>query len=48
MVGPGLLIGHIEGWRIDDAVYSKFSHILGLRVNLQIRDTAEGVALGSF
>jgi hypothetical protein len=20
MVGPGLLIGHIEGWRIDDAL----------------------------
>jgi hypothetical protein len=22
MVGPGLLIGHIEEWRIDDALYS--------------------------
>jgi hypothetical protein len=22
MVGPGLLIGRIEGWRIDDGLYS--------------------------
>ena len=44
MVGPGLLIGHIEGWRIDDVDFS----ILGLGANLQIRDAAEGVALGSF
>jgi len=29
MVGPGLLIGHIEGWRIDDALYSNFASYSG-------------------
>jgi hypothetical protein len=24
MVGPGLLIGQIEGWRLDDALYFTF------------------------
>jgi hypothetical protein len=47
MVGPGLLIGRVEGWRIDDALYFKLCIIIGLGANLQIRDTAEGVALGS-
>jgi len=28
MVGPGLLIGRIEGWRVDDALY--FSFVTGL------------------
>ena len=30
MVGPGLLIGHIEGWRIDEALY--FSFVTGLTI----------------
>jgi ion channel len=30
MVGPGLLIGHIEGWRIDDALY--FTFVTGLTI----------------
>ena len=29
MVGPGLLIGYIEGWRIDDALYSNFASYSG-------------------
>ena len=30
MVGPGLLIGHIEGWRIDEALY--FTFVTGLTI----------------
>ncbi len=30
MVGPGLLIGRIEGWRIHDAVY--FTFVTGLTI----------------
>jgi Ion channel len=30
MVGPGLLIGHIEGWRILDALY--FTFVTGLTI----------------
>src|SRR5437870_7214787 len=30
MVGPGLLIGHIEGWRVDDALY--FTFVTGLTI----------------
>jgi hypothetical protein len=30
MVGPGLLIGRIEGWRIDDALY--FTFVTGLTI----------------
>ena len=30
MVGPGLLIGQIEGWRIDDALY--FTFVTGLTI----------------
>jgi hypothetical protein len=30
MVGPGLLIGHIERWRIDDALY--FTFVIGLTI----------------
>ncbi len=30
MVGPGLLIGHIEGWRIGDALY--FTFVTGLTI----------------
>ncbi len=30
MVGPGLLIGHIEGWRIIDALY--FTFVTGLTI----------------
>src|SRR6202022_4906130 len=30
MVGPGLLIGHIEGWRIVDALY--FTFVTGLTI----------------
>ena len=30
MVGPGLLIGHIEGWRIFDALY--FTFVTGLTI----------------
>ena len=30
MVGPGLLIGLIEGWRIDDALY--FTFVTGLTI----------------
>jgi hypothetical protein len=30
MVGPGLLIGYIEGWRIVDAVY--FTFVTGLTI----------------
>ena len=30
MVGPGLLIGYIEGWRIDDALY--FTFVTGLTI----------------
>ena len=30
MVGPGLLIGHIERWRIDDALY--FTFVTGLTI----------------
>src|SRR6202521_2084142 len=30
MVGPGRLIGHIEGWRIDDALY--FTFVTGLTI----------------
>ena len=30
MVGPGLLIGHIEEWRIDDALYSNSASYSGL------------------
>jgi hypothetical protein len=30
MVGPGLLIGLIEGWRVDDALY--FTFVTGLTI----------------
>jgi hypothetical protein len=30
MIGPGLLIGHIEGWRIDEALY--FTFVTGLTI----------------
>jgi hypothetical protein len=30
MIGPGLLIGHIEGWRIIDALY--FTFVTGLTI----------------
>ena len=30
MVGPGLLIGHLEGWRIVDALY--FTFVTGLTI----------------
>jgi hypothetical protein len=30
MVGPGLLIGHLEGWRIDEALY--FAFVTGLTI----------------
>jgi hypothetical protein len=30
MVGPGLLIGHLERWRIDDALY--FTFVTGLTI----------------
>ena len=30
MVGPGLLIGHIERWRIEDALY--FTFVTGLTI----------------
>jgi ion channel len=30
MVGPGLLIGYIEGWRIPDALY--FTFVTGLTI----------------
>jgi hypothetical protein len=30
MIGPGLLIGHIEKWRIDDALY--FTFVTGLTI----------------
>ena len=30
MVGPGLLIGHIERWRVDDALY--FTFVTGLTI----------------
>ncbi len=30
MVGPGLLIGHIEGWRVHDALY--FTFVTGLTI----------------
>ena len=30
MIGPGLLIGHIEGWRIVDALY--FTFVTGLTI----------------
>jgi hypothetical protein len=30
MVGPGLVIGRIEGWRIDDALY--FTFVTGLTI----------------
>src|SRR6476661_10658861 len=30
MVGPGLLIGHIEKWRIEDALY--FTFVTGLTI----------------
>src|SRR5258707_13555081 len=30
MVGPGLLIGHIEGWRIADTLY--FTFVTGLTI----------------
>jgi hypothetical protein len=30
MVGPGLLIGYIEGWRVDDALY--FTFVTGLTI----------------
>jgi len=30
MAGPGLLIGHIEGWRIDEALY--FTFVTGLTI----------------
>ena len=30
MVGPGLLIGQIEGWRLDDALY--FTFVTGLTI----------------
>ena len=30
MVGPGLLIGYIEGWRIDEALY--FTFVTGLTI----------------
>jgi ion channel len=30
MVGPGLFIGRIEGWRIDDALY--FTFVTGLTI----------------
>jgi ion channel len=30
MVGPGLLIGYIEGWHIDDALY--FTFVTGLTI----------------
>jgi hypothetical protein len=30
MVGPGLLIGHIEGWQIGDALY--FTFVTGLTI----------------
>jgi hypothetical protein len=30
MIGPGLLIGYMEGWRIDDALY--FTFVTGLTI----------------
>ena len=30
MLGPGLLIGHIEKWRIEDALY--FTFVTGLTI----------------
>jgi hypothetical protein len=42
MVGPGLLIGYIEGWRIDDALY--FTFVTGLTIgygDLTARDAKE-------
>ncbi len=30
MMGPGLLIGHIEGWGVDDAFY--FTFVTGLTI----------------
>ena len=30
MVGPGLLIGYIEGWRVTDALY--FTFVTGLTI----------------
>ena len=30
MLGPGLLIGHIEKWRLDDALY--FTFVTGLTI----------------
>jgi hypothetical protein len=30
MIGPGLLIGHIERWRIDEAFY--FTFVTGLTI----------------
>jgi Ion channel len=30
MVGPGLLIGYIEGWRLDEALY--FTFVTGLTI----------------
>jgi hypothetical protein len=30
MVGPGLLIGHIERWRVEDALY--FTFVTGLTI----------------
>jgi len=30
IIGPGLLIGRIEGWRIDDALY--FTFVTGLTI----------------
>ena len=30
MIGPGLLIGHIEGWSIDEALY--FTFVTGLTI----------------
>jgi hypothetical protein len=37
MVGPGLLIGHIEGWRTVDALYITF--VTGLTIGYEIRRT---------
>ena len=30
MIGPGLLIGYIEGWRVHDALY--FTFVTGLTI----------------
>jgi hypothetical protein len=31
MIGPGVLIGYIEGWRISDALY--FTFVTGLTID---------------